>query len=302
MAHHSHPHQHGGHGHQHADHHHGASGTDEADLALILDLDAEVLRPHLDEVASWLVELAGESPVRRILDLGSGTGTGTFTLLRHFGDARAIAVDGSPQMLRRLRDKARALGAADRVSAVEADLDDAWPDFRGVDLIWASASLHHMADPGRALREAFAALHPGGLLAVVELDGLPRFLPDDLGIGRPGLEARCRDALDHRHAGELPHLGADWGPYLSRAGFAVEAERRFGLELRDPLPEAARRYAQAVLRRMRGALADGIGADDLAVLDALADGDGPESVLRRDDLVVRTERTVWAARRPPAAG
>jgi hypothetical protein len=38
------------------------------------------------------------------------------------------------------------------------------------------------------------------------------------------------------------------------------------------------------------------------VLDALVDGDGPGSVLRRDDLVMRTERTVWAARRPPATG
>jgi SAM-dependent methyltransferase len=313
MAYHSHPHHHGGHdrhgdhhgdhaGHRHGDHRHGASGADEAELALVLDLDAEVLQPHLAEVASWLVELAGEAPVRRMLDLGSGTGTGTFTLLRHFGDARAIAVDGSPQMLHRLRDKARALGVADRVSAVEADLDADWPDFGGVDLIWASASLHHMADPDRALREAFAALRPGGLLAVIELDGLPRFLPDDLGIGHPGLETRCRDALAHRHTEEVPHLGADWGPYLSRAGFTVEAERRFDLELRDPLPEAARRYAQAVLRRMRGALDGRIGTDDLSVLDALVDGDGPGSVLRRDDLVMRTERTVWAARRPPATG
>ena len=39
-------------------------------------------------------------------------------------------------------------------------------------------------------------------------------------------------------------------------------------------------------------------ADDLAALDTLIDSDGPDSVLRRDDLTVRTEKAVWAARRP----
>ena len=39
-------------------------------------------------------------------------------------------------------------------------------------------------------------------------------------------------------------------------------------------------------------------ADDLATLDTLIDSDGPDSVLRRGDLTVRTARTVWIARRP----
>ncbi|HYZ57762.1 MAG TPA: hypothetical protein VE733_30260 [Streptosporangiaceae bacterium] len=34
-------------------------------------------------------------------------------------------------------------------------------------------------------------------------------------------------------------------------------------------------------------------ADDLATLDTLIDSDQPGSVLRRDDLTVRTSRTVW---------
>ncbi|MFJ6215127.1 class I SAM-dependent methyltransferase [Streptomyces sp. NPDC092296] len=292
MPHPPHPHPH--------PHHAPTAGPDEAGLAALLDLDAEVLHTHLSELTAWLLELAGEPPVRRALDLGSGTGTGTFTLLRHLPDAEVTAVDSSPYLLHHLRDSAHRLGLADRVRTVEADLDAAqWPALGAVDLVWASASLHHLADPVHALREMYAALRPGGLLAVIELDGLPRFLPDDLGLGAPGLEARCRTALAHRHAEAVPHLGADWGPRLSRAGFAVEAERPFTLELRAPLPEAAGRYAQAVLRRTRAALEGRLGTGDLSVLDRLIDSDGPDSVLHRDDLVVRTERTVWAARRPP---
>jgi SAM-dependent methyltransferase len=288
--------------HQSHQHHQSASEPDESDMAELLDLDAEVLHAYLSEVTAWLEDLTVDMSVRRVLDLGSGTGTGTFALLRHFKNAEAIAVDRSPQLLHHLRNKARDLGVADRVSTVEADLDAVWPAFGGVDLVWASASLHHMTDPDRALREVFAALRPGGLLAVIELDGFPRFLPDDLGLGRPELEARCRAMLAHRHAEEVPHLGSDWGPRLSRAGFVIEAERPFTIELSPPLPESTGRYAQVLLRRMRAVLDGRMSADDLSVLDLLIDGDGPDSVLRRDDLIVRTERTVWAARRPPVAG
>jgi ubiquinone/menaquinone biosynthesis C-methylase UbiE len=61
--------------------------------------------------------------------------------------------------------------------------------------VWAASSLHEVADPDRVLSNVYAALHAGGLLVVVEMDDLPRFLPDDVGLGRPGLEARCHAAL-----------------------------------------------------------------------------------------------------------
>jgi SAM-dependent methyltransferase len=207
-------------------------------------------------------------------------------------------VDLSEPLLDRLRHKARDRGVADRIRTVQADLDAAWPAIDTVDLVWASNSLHHMADPGRALTEVLAALRPGGLLALAEMDSFPRFLPDDLGIGRPGLEARCLAAADEMRAEEVPHFGSDWGSYLRQAGFAVEAERTFAIELTPPLPPAAGRYAQASLRRVRSRMDGRLDAGDLATLDTLIDGDGPDAVLRRDDLTVRATRTVWAARRP----
>jgi hypothetical protein len=155
-----------------------------------------------------------------------------------------------------------------------------------------------MADPDRVLAGVFAALRPGGLLVVAEIVSFPLFLPDDLGLGRPGLEARCHAVLDERQAVELPHRGSDWGPRLSRAGFTIEAERPFVIDLSAPLPTASGRYAQASLRRIRSALDGRMSADDLAVLDTLIDSDGPDGVLQRRDLAVRTARTVWAARRP----
>ncbi|MGW6690191.1 class I SAM-dependent methyltransferase [Streptomyces sp. NPDC054961] len=319
---HRHGHDHQQHEHQHQQHGHQGQGTggghdhgpaDETALADMLDLDGEVLHDYLTEVTGLLHDLArsgsarsgpdqghaGEaSPVRRILDVGSGTGTGTLALLRRFEHAEATALDLSEGMLRRLEDKAAALGLADRVHTVRADLDAAWPPVGPADLVWASASLHHMADPGRALAEAFDALRPGGLLAVAEFGTFPHFLPEDIGSGRPGLEARAHAAVDAARSASMPHIDSDWGALLTAAGFAVEARRPFSVELTDPSPAATSRYARACLGRIRDHLGDRLDAEDLAALGTLLDGEGPDSLAHRSDLVVRTERTVWVARRP----
>jgi SAM-dependent methyltransferase len=278
--------------------HDPAAESDWAAMAELLDLDADVLHSYLSEVTAWVYERAAELPRRRILDLGSGTGTGALALVQCFTEADVIALDKSAQLLARCQAKARELGVEDRIRTVQADLDAAWPVIDPVDLVWASSSLHHMADPDRVLTEVFTAIHPGGLLAVAEMDSFPRFLPDDVGLGRPGLEARCHAALAAGMADQVPHLGSDWGPRLRQTGFALEAERTFVIDLEPPLPVSTGRYAQVSLRRIRSSLEGRMSADDLAALDTLIDSDGPDSVLRRDDLAVRAKRTVWMARRP----
>ncbi|MDQ0772204.1 SAM-dependent methyltransferase [Streptomyces aurantiacus] len=273
-------------------HEHDADGQAE-----LLDLDAEVLAEHNSAIAAGLPV---RTTVRHIVDLGCGTGAGALTLLKHFPQARVTAVDASTGHLRRLLDKAEAEGLADRVHTVRADLDTAWPELGAPELVWASASMHHMADPDRTLRRIHDTLAPGGLLALVELAGFPRFLPEDAPADRPGLEERCHAALDHHHAERLPHRGADWGPKLTAAGFTVESERTVTVDLGPSRSDAVGRYALGSLRRMRGgvaATATALTAEDLAALDRLLDTDSAHSILRRDDLTVRTERMVWAARR-----
>ncbi|MFB9680796.1 class I SAM-dependent methyltransferase [Streptosporangium vulgare] len=292
-AHHHEAHHHHGDDAQH-DHPHGREHDAEGEMAELLDLDAEVLAEQVASIIAWLPVAAAP---RRIVDLGCGTGAGTFALLRRFPEAEVTAVDASPQHLRRLRDKAASEGVAGRVHPVEADLDGAWPDLGAPELVWASASLHHMADPDRTLRQVRDALAPGGLFALVELPGFPRFLPEDAPRDRPGLEERCHAALGDHHAERVPHRGADWGPRLAAAGFTVEGERTITVNLGPPHPEAVGRYALTSLRRIRAGVAHSLHAEDLAALDRLLDTDDPHGILRRDDLTVRTERTVWAARR-----
>jgi SAM-dependent methyltransferase len=281
------------------DHHdHQAGHHDEAVLAEMLDLDAEVLQAYLAAAIERVHELTGDGPVKRILDIGTGTGTGAIALARRFPHAELIAVDQSPSMLGRLQAKIESLGLADRIRPVEANLDQAWPALEPADLAWSSMALHHLADPSRGLAQIFDLLRPGGLLAVAELTSSLRFLPDDIGLGRPGLEERCDAAFSRERRADLPWLGADWGPLLTGAGFTEVTGQVFDIDLTPPLPPAATRYARGWLLRTRARLDGLLGADDLATLDVLTADDGPHSILKREDLAIRGSRTLWTGTRP----
>ena len=301
-------HQHGpatahGHGGAHGHRAHGPAGHDHDEEALteLLDLDGEVLRDYLDQATAW-VAASAQPPVARIVDLGSGTGTGTFALLRRFPGAHVTAVDLDAGRLHRLRDRARDLGLAGRVDVATADLDQPWPDLGPADLVWASMALHHVADPARALAQVFGLLRPGGSLAVAEtsaLESFPRFLPAGVSVaGAPaGLEDRVHRLLAGLLADEVPELGADWRTRLTAAGFEVAAERAFAIALDPPLPARTGRYAQLTLDRLRTGLGDRLAPADQHALATLT-ADGPEAVRHRDDLMVRATRLTWLARRP----
>ncbi|MEO6826592.1 MAG: class I SAM-dependent methyltransferase [Microbacteriaceae bacterium] len=276
------------HHHQHSREAHHA---DEAGVAEILDLDAAVLGASLDEMITWAARFAGIAP-RRVVDIGAGTGTGTLALAHRFDTAEVVALDRSALMLQRLRTAALRRGLSDRVRTVQADLNRGWPGIGRFDFGWAALSLHHLSDPDRVLGEIRAALDPGGVLAVLELDSLPRFLPEDIGIGRPGLEERCHQAIAQASWNAHP----DWQPGLERSGFTGVQQLGFSLDANPGAPEA-RRYAYAYFRRIRSDLAQALDAADLDTLDLLLTEDDSDGLLLRRDLTVRSSRTVWAARR-----
>ncbi|WP_106403103.1 class I SAM-dependent methyltransferase [Actinocorallia populi] len=259
-----------------------------AHLTEMLDLDAEVLHEYHREVISWVGSLTPGRP--HVVDIGAGTGTGSLALAGQLPDARITAVDVDETLLEHLRSRAAERGVADRIRTVRADLDHAWPELDPADLVWASASMHHMADPGQIVARVRETLRPGGLFAITELDSFPRFLPDPAGAA---LEERCHAALAAHRAEAGLHMHEDWGTLLAKTGFTVEAERHFDIDLRPPLPPAAARYAQISLQRARHGLAGALSPEDLAALDEIT-----AAIPERTDLTVRAARSVWLARRP----
>ncbi|PQZ92332.1 SAM-dependent methyltransferase [Arthrobacter sp. MYb227] len=286
-------HQHGHHPTEHTgshSHEHSHSPEDEARMAKMLDLDASVLADHLAEVTDWIAGNAGTP--HKIADLGSGTGTGTIALARHFTAGTVYAVDSSKTMLERLHSRVVALGLNEHVVTVHADLDAQWPEIGNLDLVWAASSMHHVAKPAKTFAEVFAAMNAGGVFAVIEMDGFPRYIPEDLELGTHGLEARIRAIIDNRGWNKYP----DWETDLVAAGFEVE-QRIFSYDF-APEPEVVGPYAELLLGNVRTGIADQLSPEDLPIIDALLDQAHPAALVNRTDIRLRGSRTVWLARKP----
>jgi SAM-dependent methyltransferase len=183
----------------------------------------------------------------------------------------------------------------DRVRALVADLDDGWPDVAPVDLTWASMSLHHLADPVRALTQLRRITAPGGLLAVSEFDEPLRFLPDDLGVGRPGFESRVVKALSAAHDEAALHIGAPWADLLEEAGWTVLDQHDVVVDERSPRHPLAGRYARSWFERLAGGVSGRLDADDERALAVLLDDASPRSLVQRTDLHLHGTRTLTLA-------
>jgi trans-aconitate 2-methyltransferase len=107
------------------------------------------------------LDLAGSETV---LDAGCGTGRDAEVLLQRLPRGRVIAVDGSVNMLDRLRER---LGPnLDRVEVVHADLSRPLPIHGPVDAVVSVAAFHWIADHDRLFQNLAAVLRPGGLMAI----------------------------------------------------------------------------------------------------------------------------------------
>jgi len=267
-----HPHRTRDHDHQP---HQRSGGRDQHRF---LDLDAEVFGENLAAV----LDVTGVPAARRVVDLGAGTGAGSRLLRERYPDGAVTCVDYDPQMLGLLREQG--------FTVVEADLDDGFPALAGtliaadagaeapVDLVWASSSLHHVAHPGRLLSGVRRALAPAGVLVVVELATLPRFLRHPRGAL---LEQRCHAAA----AAEGWNHHPNWTWAMEAAGFAVTKAEMTTVA---PVTPAAREYAQRWFARFSHLAA--LTADDRDAVEGLL-----ERISNGLELEPRATRTVWVA-------
>jgi SAM-dependent methyltransferase len=282
-------------------------------MAVQLENSGDLQLPVLRRTADRLKELLGpDKQVRRILDIGSGPGVITCVLAEAFPDAEAVAVDGTPGLLDRALARAERLGLSGRVTVRHAELPEALDirDEHGegglgtADLIWSSRAVHHLGDQQATLNELAAVLTPGGLLAVAE-GGLPmRFLPRDIGVGRPGLQSRLDALQEHWFEimrAELPGstpVVEDWPAMLGRAGLTRASSFTTLLDLPAPLGETARAFVHAQLTRLREIMNESLDGEDRKTLDVLLDPDAPEGILRRPDAFLLSATTVSTGVRP----
>lgn len=255
-----------------------------------LELESRLSEPvrhaALEQAAGAL-----ETPPSNIIDIGSGTGADALALAKQFPTARVHALDVSAELLERALSSAAASEFAGQVEVHRVDLNDDWSTEvpSGVDLAWASLSLHHLSDPAAALQRLFTTLRPGGVLALTELTGEALFTPSDLGSGRTGLQDRMTHAMSTQRA----HVTPEWSQFLVRAGFTiVEHEEHEFLAYADTVDGA--QYLQMQLRAQRERLTGDLTDEDLAGIDSAI------AALRtgRSEVSFSAGRSVWIAARP----
>jgi ubiquinone/menaquinone biosynthesis C-methylase UbiE/DNA-binding transcriptional ArsR family regulator len=116
--------------------------------------------------AAWARALGHLLPPVRVADLGCGEGYLTVETSRWA--SRVIAVDRSPEVLKR----ARSLASRRKVTNViwkQGDLEKLPLRDESVDVALFSQALHHAEDPGQSMREAARILVPGGRVLVLDL-------------------------------------------------------------------------------------------------------------------------------------
>ncbi|WP_055619312.1 trans-aconitate 2-methyltransferase [Streptomyces sp. JHA19] len=283
-----------------AHHHHDHTDVDWDEMGPRLEAQAELFTPLYEHALAWLAKRQTEPGL--VVDAGSGPGVVTCLLADTFPGARIVAVDASGPMLDRARTRAERLGVADRFDTLTGELPGVLGDLDyPADLLWAGRSLHHLGDQRAALAAFAERLSFGGTLALQE-GGLPsRFLPRDIGFGRPGLQARL-DVVEAewfaRMRAELPGSVAeteDWPALLAAAGLRPSGTRTFLLDLPAPTTDRARAHVAATLARTREVLGDRLDADDRATLDRLLDPGDEASVHHRPDVFVLAAQTVFTA-------
>lgn len=274
-------------------------------MAARLENSGELQLPVLRQTAERLRDLLGpDKEVRRILDIGSGPGVMSCVLAEAFPEARTVAVDGAAALLDRVAARAERLGLGARVTTHHAELPEGLDEDLGTaDLIWSSRAVHHLGDQQGALDGLARALRPGGLLAIAE-GGLPmRFLPRDIGIGRPGLQARldaAREDWFQAMRAELPgstSVVEDWPALLTRAGLAAAGSFTLLLDLPAPLDGPARTYLHAELTRLRESMGEPLDTEDRKTVDQLLEPEAPEGILRRPDAFLLSASTVFTGMR-----
>ncbi|MGF9713292.1 malonyl-ACP O-methyltransferase [Paenibacillus sp. JMULE4] len=136
------------------------------------DQYAVVQRTMADRLLQLVLKRKAPKNVSRIIEIGCGTGLLTGKLLEAYPEASVLAIDLSPQMAERTRQRYGDM-AAGRLETFVGDAeppgndDEKWAltEYGQADVIISSATFQWFDEPGRTMKAWLGRLKPDGLLA-----------------------------------------------------------------------------------------------------------------------------------------
>ncbi|MDM0104725.1 trans-aconitate 2-methyltransferase [Variovorax sp. J22R24] len=128
----------------------------------MLDWNPALYRRYEDERTRPAAELLARVPLTgaaQVVDLGCGPGNSTELLVQRFAGAAVVGIDNSEAML---------ASARERLPQARFEFGDiaTWQPGLPPDLIYANAALQWVPDHETLIPRLFAALAPGGVLAI----------------------------------------------------------------------------------------------------------------------------------------
>ena len=164
--------------------------------------------PAYDRLQAALAEATVGPSVRKVLDLGSGTGVSAEHVLRVHPGAALTGIDSSEEMLVHARSR------LPDATFVLSRLQDRLPD-GPFDLVVSALALHHLDDHAKAdlFRRVASALAPGGRFAfldvVASMTPVPTPVPIEPGVDLP---STAQDLLQWLRKADLePRMVVDEG-------------------------------------------------------------------------------------------
>jgi cyclopropane fatty-acyl-phospholipid synthase-like methyltransferase len=116
-------------------------------------------------ISEFIVKNINLSKNMEIMDFGAGTGLLSYFVAPYV--AKIVALDNSPSMLKKFKEKRDEFACATEV--LEEDLHEIYPE-RKFDGIVSSMTMHHIEDIDTLLFGFYQALHRDGFIALADLD------------------------------------------------------------------------------------------------------------------------------------
>jgi ubiquinone/menaquinone biosynthesis C-methylase UbiE len=206
------------------------AGRENLDAAHVARYDGKEDASAAEEVA--LLRRLGMSSESLVVEFGAGTGQFTVAVAR--ACARVIAVDVSPVMLRRLREKSADLRNVELVHAGFLTYEHAGAP---ADFVYSRFALHHLPDFWKAvaLDRLRRIVRPGAIVRLwdVVYDFAPAEAEERIeawcATGGDGVEGEWSRAELEEHVRD-EHSTFSWilEPIMRRCGFEIEAAEHSG--------------------------------------------------------------------------
>ena len=137
-------------------------------------------------IAELIIDSVALSSTMKVMDFGAGTGLLSYFIAPHVDTI--VAVDNSPSMLEKFKEKSVEFACKTEVLELDLSQQDIEQKFDG---IVSSMTIHHLKDTKALFEKLYSMLNKDGFIAIADLDSEDgTFHSDNTGVFHFGFERK----------------------------------------------------------------------------------------------------------------